>query len=626
MVKMRNSNKRKAQPDQTDQETAKRQEREELYDTWPPARRTRHFVQIPGGRYAIMQILTSEPTVTARIMKTAPRTESVRQADPWITDGEFFHMEGYVYDNLDKSMFSGPAPMASLATRAVGIGGNFTRDSILKKDGLRTQPSTTQCCVCESPLQAIDFFHCRKCNSFGHNKCTYAAERGPFQIIGASVCDNTGTPVECPKCPKGSIFDDTNITTYHDTITEKPFRISILLDIGSKNTRVAFRLRVGSTDSPWETLGEPILSSIWITEERHAIKTSTNQIDREEISANLRRFSPFKRLLYDAEYLQEAITFGQGRTAESIFQDFFKGCLNRIAVEAGDKFRPFMEDAKENAARAPAELPHLPPVDCRVMIATPAKVVESEKCSFLTGLFQASTAFFAFHYGVADIRPTIYDLPEPEMALAGIDKAGFWRDGSPGLALEDRSRWIVNWDIGGSTWVRIYTFFSYLSLLTHMLQDFALVKQLPDQHVMRIRYYGVDSVYCGNINSVNEMINTPQLKRDPYVWDRLVTWVQDVIDIESSNTNTAIPLFQGRDLSNLWRRIRKAQLEEAETFIKKSIDIVKERVPREEHDSIEFFLSGGGLLDRVINARFQQAISDQFPNPNIGDSSFSRLS
>ncbi|KAF2820890.1 hypothetical protein CC86DRAFT_386919 [Ophiobolus disseminans] len=136
-----------------------------------------------------MQILTSEPTVTTRTMSEAPNR--ICQAVPCITDDEFVHLDGREYVDLTKDMFSGPAQMASMATRAVGMAGNFTH--------------------------------------YGHLK------------NGKLECDNAGEPVECPKCPKGDVLDPF-ITTYDDTITGNPPCKSILLNIGSKNAGVAFRL------------------------------------------------------------------------------------------------------------------------------------------------------------------------------------------------------------------------------------------------------------------------------------------------------------------------------------------------------------------------------------------------
>ncbi|KAF2818999.1 hypothetical protein CC86DRAFT_413378 [Ophiobolus disseminans] len=114
MGNTRKGTKLKAPKAPEDQQTAKHWE--ELYSTWPPAKGTYHWVQtVPNKKLAIMQILTSEPTVTAQTI-----------------NNEFFHLDGHKYVNLTKDIFSGPAQMASMATHAVGIAGNFTRYSHLK--------------------------------------------------------------------------------------------------------------------------------------------------------------------------------------------------------------------------------------------------------------------------------------------------------------------------------------------------------------------------------------------------------------------------------------------------------------------------------------------------------------
>jgi hypothetical protein len=370
--------------------------------------------------------------------------------------------------------FAGRAEINSMPQRALGKPGKFTRGALLNSSNEvscdKIDKINTTCAFCKEDLQAIDYSHCLDCKTYVHNKCV-AGERCPLQIIGTELCDNGGTLISCPGCGGDKIIKAVDVPLPQ----HRPW-ISCLFDFGSRYTR----LRIGLHETPehtegepplaakWESLDSPLVTSFWInrepkeSEEFKDVKVHNIEIDR---SAQCQRFSHLKRLLYDSGYRNEVEHLGIKRPVHAVFKRVVSTSLT-LAKNEQHRIAQFVNRAMANVSMMSGDLPAF---ECHISVATPAKVDGAQRDELLTAVSEAGTIFFEDEFQVKDIFPKIYDVREPEMALAGFEGSNLWTipsvaahpEKSPLEVIDDESPleviddepppWMGNLDSGGST-------------------------------------------------------------------------------------------------------------------------------------------------------------------------------
>jgi hypothetical protein len=158
--------------------------------------------------------------------------------------------------------------------------------------------------------------------------------------------------------------------------------------------------------------------------------------------------------------------------------------------------------------------------------------------------------------------------------------------------------------------------------LTKDVQDYALYTWHPENNPMRIQYHGSDTLACGNIHMVNEIIQKESL--DFNRSDEVRVWVQERISSKATDDASIPSLANNHSIADTWKNVRQNQLNDIKGFLAKTLDNVQDKVPDNDHENITWYITGGGALDETIYALFVDSIKDTFPKPTINHINFSR--
>jgi hypothetical protein len=354
--------------------------------------------------------------------------------------------------------FDGPAPMTSMPARALGEPGNFTRPGALlnANNEVSCEEVNTTCATCKKDLQAIDYSHCLDCKKYVHNKCV-AGKHTPLQIIGTELCDNGGTPIACPGCGGVKAIKAVDVS-----VIQHRHEITLAFDFGSANLRCSTSTLVRSehaerepsgTPLPteWLPLEGPLASSFWVDKSAN-ISVDTTDYER---GVHFQYFRNPKHLLYDSNCRRQLSELGFKQPVQAVFGEFFSECLALVKKEQDGHIERFVDSAMADAAMSSGEPRQLPPFECYILVATPAKVDEDQRDELLTAASEACAKFFVRNYNV-HIVPTVCDVREPEMALAGTPGSKLWTATSY-PASQSEPVWTVTFDLGGSTYVCFFS-------------------------------------------------------------------------------------------------------------------------------------------------------------------------
>jgi hypothetical protein len=374
-----------------------------------------------------------------------------------ITPGEYISKPTASWLRLEKKNFDGPASITTIAKRALGETGYFTRPSALlnANNEVSGDEVDTTCAFCKEALQAIDYSHCLRCGKYAHNKCLADDKDRPLQILRNQLCENNGTPIACHGCGKGDIIKAVEVP-----VTQDCPGLSIHFDFGSERTRVEVGVYKTPQQVEWVSLDDPLLSAFWVkkkpkeSEQFKDIKVNNIEIDH---GSQFQRFPHLKRLLYDSTYRDTVAQLGIERPVHAVFKQVVSTSLT-LAKKEQHRIADFVEGAMADASMLSGDLPLF---KCHFSVATPAKVDKGQRDELLTAVSEAGTDFFAnaFKDGV-NLLPVIHDVREPEMARAGFEEpgsegSGVWTISSVAARLSKRRIEVV-FDSGGSTLVRSF--------------------------------------------------------------------------------------------------------------------------------------------------------------------------